>query len=743
MRQIKPQAALLQTKPTQIGQCALLGVAAGVGFRLSDPRILVHEATVWEALKVAPSSAPLPAPTLRKRHAEWLMLGHSLHDCPDAMPGQRVSWTCSIRLAESRKILSCAAKLVAGPRGWRASLATDHRLAARGQGGENPVGTTARVPALQLLGAAGISEAPDAGTGPIGTEWPCRQRWMPDRPGRIEVMAGDGTHMGFPAAMDSRYFQSAPSNQWAGQAAWASGSAYELLGLGPDGQGFSGRLPNLVPRLLCTRRSGPAAIELSSELQTVWFLPDHDIGVLWWTAELGCEYFDDDQVDECLLAFHEEGADVPTDRLRAFGDRRKDLLDNDPALHADTVLMPDIERGWTWEVIVGSADHPRFGLLPRPYRETCARLSAHLASLAEASQRVGDAQARQERLAEAERAMAGVPATPPGTTDWRERLREGDLAGLDDALICDADLSGLVLRGWQAKALRFERCRLDASEWVGCRLEGSAFVDCDFRGSRFESNFWQGAYFKACQFTDTVWCSDHAENSMFDNCRLDRFRITSGQWRQSTWIDCRGDGGLLQDLQLDGMSLSTTRLSNWHWSGLVGDGLGLVRCDLDGLRIDRCVLEKCSVVQSALRSCRWNRCTTRTTVFGDQSSIEKGRFEDCLFDACSWNGLGARGIVVSNCNFASFVAQRLDAVGSSWRASVLDGTNAAYADFAGASFERCSLGQTSFHGANLIDTHMQACNLVGATTGWALTSPRPAWSDNLDINHQTLPRRHA
>jgi uncharacterized protein YjbI with pentapeptide repeats len=744
MRQIKPQSGLLQTTPTQIGPDAFLGVAAGIGFRLGDPRILVHEATVWEAIKQAPTSAPLPAPTLPKRHAEWLMMGHSVHPCPDARPGQQVDWTCSVRLGPCTKTLSCAAAATALPgQPTIARLATDHALAARGVGAENPVGTSVHAPPLQLVGVLGISAAAVAGTGPIGTEWPTRQQWMPPRPGKVEEMARDGTHMGWPAALDRRFFQLAPPNQWSDRSTWESGAEYELRALGPGGRGCAGRLPALAPRLLCTHRGAPAALDVQTVLQTVWFLPDLDLGVMWWTGAIPGEYFDDDQVTELLLAFHGIGDVVPADALLAFGARRKSLEDHDPLLHADTLLMPPLARGWTWEIIVNSSDHPRFGLLPRSHAETCARLAANLAMLTESGQRMGDAETRQQQLAAADAALREVPPAAADTRDWHSRLARVPLEGVDDEVIRDADLGGMSFTGWHARAVRFERCRLDSTQWLDCHLEESAFVDCSFKSAKFQETVWRGSTFKGCDLSDVECRGDRAETLTLDTCRLDRFRATAGQWKQVSLIGCRGQGGALHEMRIDTLALSGTSLPDWHWRGLHADGIGLVRSHLDRLRLDDCTLDKASVVQSSLSASRWDRCQVRMGVFGAGSTLEGSRLVDCLFQASSWNELDARDIAVAHCGFSSFTAQRLNAVGSIWQHALLDGTNAMNADFAGATFEQCSMKDTMLHGANLTKTRVHRCNLVDARTGWALTSPRPAWSGNLEIGHLAIPRRQS
>jgi len=110
MRHIKPQAALIATARTQIGATPMLAISIGVGFRLSDPTILVHEAAVWEALKAATPSVPLAEVAMPKRCAEWLLAGESVHRITAADHRGMVEWNASVELDGVRKTVSCRVK---------------------------------------------------------------------------------------------------------------------------------------------------------------------------------------------------------------------------------------------------------------------------------------------------------------------------------------------------------------------------------------------------------------------------------------------------------------------------------------------------------------------------------------------------------------------------------------------------------------------------------------------------------
>ncbi|WP_039756210.1 hypothetical protein, partial [Chromobacterium haemolyticum] len=131
-KHIKPQSALLSTSRTQIGVQAQLRIAAGIGFRLSDPRVLAHEAAVWEAIKATEPALPLHEPGMPKRYAEWLLLGHA-HYRAGREVAAKVDWVASVELAGvGKKVLCQAPAAPAADGSLHARLALDPRQAAAG-----------------------------------------------------------------------------------------------------------------------------------------------------------------------------------------------------------------------------------------------------------------------------------------------------------------------------------------------------------------------------------------------------------------------------------------------------------------------------------------------------------------------------------------------------------------------------------------------------------------------------------
>ncbi|QTB50899.1 DUF2169 family type VI secretion system accessory protein [Burkholderia pseudomallei] len=737
MRHIKPQAALVATTNTQIGAQPMLGISVGIGFRLDQPSILVHEAAVWEALKAAAPSLPLYEAALPKQRAEWLLAGHSVHAVGAGARARDVDWTAWVELDGVRKVVSCATSLgdEQAQSGY-ARIAVDHRHAAAGGARENPFGVASGTPPLQQLRTFGVGPAPLAAMGAINPDWPERAQWMPTRPGTLDAMAQDGTHMGWPADVDLRFFQQAAPDQWARGECWTPGARFELSGFGPRGEGFAGELPRLAPVALVTRNGRPGIERLSFKQQTAWFLPDRGIGVLWWNGAVALDFLLDDSPTMLVTAFKDEAERIDIDALMKFADQRADLNCTDPLQQADHELMPAITRGWTWEMILDTEDHPRFAPAPRGYEEVRARVEQNRRELVEAR----DASERLSAFEEANR-NAKLPGAPRGGENWRTRLRQAKTPELANVTIRDADLSSLRFDGWKFDDVRFERCTLDRSEWTNCRLNQVHAVDCSFADVKMSDGWWKGGKIQRCNLERSAWLNVEIERISLDECRLDDLKVAGGSW---SMLSMQGRGGVrgdVQDVQWNSVSWSEVSAPGWTWTRVRADDLAIVECAMAGLAVSQCTLAKPSILLTDLSASVWQRSMLTFAVLSHGTSINGARLTDCVFKSSSLQELRADRVQVDHCSFMQLNAQHLHAQQSHWSRTVLDGANVMHAQLTGTSFDRCSLKEAMFYGADMRQTRMRDCNLVRVRTSWIHPPEAGAWRGNLSAGQLDVPRR--
>ena len=343
MQVSKPQSALLQTAPIQIGKTAFLGISVGVGFRLSDPRVLCHEASVWTALSQVPSSVALTEVCLPKQYAEWMLIGHATQQIGPKNTKGKVQWNCSVKLADVERSLVCQAhwsnvKMV--------RLQLDPRHAWCGSEQENPCGASSQATQLHSRTLLGPALDPLAATGPLDMRWTARARFRPTMHATPGEAASDGSHFGWPAHTDVRYFQQAPQSQWFNAASWPLGAAYAMSGFGPKGDGYSRCLPTLSARA-AHKEFGSSHFEAIDLLQqTIWFLPDSDIGVMWWRGQIRLAYLLEDPVQHLVIALSDASEPVRMQAIADVANKRAQRKERDFACESDHWLMPSVSKGW-------------------------------------------------------------------------------------------------------------------------------------------------------------------------------------------------------------------------------------------------------------------------------------------------------------------------------------------------------------------------------------------------------------
>ncbi|AUH51026.1 type VI secretion protein [Chromobacterium sp. ATCC 53434] len=733
LRHIKPQAALISTSRTQIGPQAMLRIGVGIGFRLSDPRILAHETACWEAIKAAQPSLALFEPAMPKLHAEWLLLGSSTYHGA-AEDESWIDWLASAELAGVRKTVSCRAFGQPAADGHlQASLAIDHRYAAAGAAAENPFGLVGTSPPLQQRHGLGDRPSPLAAMGPLGCDWPERKQWQPRFAGSVEAMAGDGTHMGWPAATDLRIFQQAAPDQWLDEPCWPADSRYLLRGFGD----VEGQLPAVQAIVLASRSGGLLDERPALSLQTIWLLPDADLGVMWWNGALPLEYVLDDGVDRLVVGFKDRAECLDFEALATFAERRGRTEDQDPLLLADHALMPDIDRGWVWEQILDKADHPRFSPPPRRYGEVHARLEQGRETLRQAHASQAKLQAF---VRDRDGALASLPQAPRDETDWRAWLR-GEPAQWKALTIRDADLNGFGFERRELRQVRFERCRLDHSHWKQCLLEEVLFVDCSMAGVTMDALQWKGGRLTRCNLGSSIWNDTTLDGVGWDDCRLNDIAINGGEWKAVTLQGEGGAGGRVNHARWRQVSWCQTRAEDWCFNDLQADGLGLMECRLTNGRFQHCRLLKFSALATDLTGSHWQRCHLRFAVLSHGSALRQARLEDCELISCSWQELLAEHLRLERCACLRLHAQRLKAPDSLWLDSVLDGMNAMHAQLQRSRFENCALNEALFYGADLDGGSVTGCNLIDAKTAWMRGAAGEGWHDNLETGRLEWPKR--
>jgi uncharacterized protein YjbI with pentapeptide repeats len=331
MKIVKPMSLCALHKPYRHGGRNYFVVAALGFFKLGadNPRLLSENLEWPRVLKALPAGQALDE-AMPKERAEVLVLG-SAHS-----PGGRTCTELRVRVcvAGIDKTL-----LVTGEREWRAHfgrrravgkptpfsvmpLTYERAFGGPGHAG-NPLGCGYAPPLAAILsgptrGCLPNIALPDqpparswrrsapAGFGPLQSGWAPRKH----RYGTYDKHWLQHDAPGFARDLDRGVFNLAPPDQQRTQF-FSGGEPYCLQNLHPQQPVIAGVLPRLQARAFIQKvgQDPSMATEVTMRMDTVWFLPELELGVLVFHGETAID--DSDALDVAALMVAYEAPDAP------------------------------------------------------------------------------------------------------------------------------------------------------------------------------------------------------------------------------------------------------------------------------------------------------------------------------------------------------------------------------------------------------------------------------------------------
>jgi uncharacterized protein YjbI with pentapeptide repeats len=717
MRVVKPQPALANFSPTQWGSQAQMCVAIGVGFRLSDPRILAHEASVWEALRATPTVAPLSEVGMAKQSAEWLLAGQTQCVFSSLELGLVRDWTAQVRLAKSEKKISAQSKLMEDAHGRTLGcLSVDHTESIQGANAANPAGHPGASAPLQLMTWTGPQPAALAGMTPIDARWPARRQWMPQFSSTLEGMAADGSHMGWPKDTDKRYFQQAAPDQWSNELAWPQGANYELRGFGAGACGFKGSLPKLSPEIVMVRGEATESVVLVQ--QTVWFLPDHDLGVMWWSGSVNLSHPLDDSLSMMVVALREVGLNAKAADMLEFAKRRTNLKAPDISAQSDLPLLPALGNGWAWEQILNADQHPRDRRVPLSYGQLREQITEEEERMAKVDSEMQELHHEPSALALTKPTLSNAEHDPKA---WKTQLAKSKDQQLSDQTFTQQNFKGHDWTGWALTNVRFVSCVMDSVCWKNCVFENVEFIDTSFDQSQWINVSWAQGEMTRCKADRAKWQNTSLTHLRWVACELNACEVKGGKWTH-LWMD-------------DVKWLSS------FWRELSTENLAVMNSKLQGLRVRECTLDKLSVLESDASGSQWVQSRFIHTAFVQGTDLSGSLWQDCDCTNTCWSGLMAPRARIEHCSFSNLNAQSAHLELSVWLFCKLDDAQFLNADLRQASFESTSLRGALLSGALLQKSQVTNSNLMHVNTANSVQSSAGLWRNNLVAGAVMLPER--
>jgi hypothetical protein len=165
-----------------------------------------------------------------------------------------------------------------------------------------------------------------AGFGPLQPMHPDRMKYHGtyDKDYKIKF------YPGYPDDHNWKFFLCAPKDQWI-QGFFKGNEYFEIHNMHPEFPLIKGSLPGLYPRCFINKNNNFS--ELSLNLDTVWFFPEKNLGLLIFRGVIEVEDDEADSVDEILCSY-ENMADKPKTQnyymnaLRLRKDNNDEFLNN-------------------------------------------------------------------------------------------------------------------------------------------------------------------------------------------------------------------------------------------------------------------------------------------------------------------------------------------------------------------------------------------------------------------------------
>lgn len=720
-----------------------LAIAAIGFFRLGqDCERLLPDAAQW------PLVLPLLAPgmaldeVMPKRRGEALLLG-SAH-APGAAP---LACMCvRMQVGPIDKVLR-----VVGERSWGYSLRRGYQVGAarpftrmaldwsHAYGGAghpaNPGGRgyaglrgvlTGAMPNLEYAGTPVRSHwrrlAP-AGYGPIAPD--CAPRHGKAGSYGARWLASEAP--GFASDIDWSVFNRAPRDQWL-PAYFSGGEAYRLEGMHPDRPLIEGSLPRLAARAFMLAPGAPAdeAREVALALDTVWFLPEQELGILVYHGETVIGDSDGLDVGAVMVAYEQAGAPKSLAHYRQVLALRGDPLQAAQHLFNEAQLAPALsvastarnaqvdgaERAaalarnqrqldeldrehWQQAGQAAPAGHQSARAEPPPFSAPGAR------ALASGDFDLAPVVAGAKALADAARERAAGQATPAAAApdpaaQWAAALARAIVPAYDllpaGETGCDPVIAGQLA---QLDQLRSQGRLADAS-WQQARGAVLA-APAQRRAARRAASVAAAA---------PLLCAT-AATLLGEQVRAWRASGVSLAGRDLAGADLRGidlAGADLRETLFDGADLSGARLGGANLQGAVLLGAALARADLDGANLDGANLCASAAAGASLRGASLRKA------HAGAADWRAADLTGAVLDQLVALRIDLRGAILDQVHAHSAMLMQAQADDSSWRGADLDTVTAPR-----ASLQRADFSAARLRACTLIDADLRASVWDGAS----------------------------
>ncbi|MFO6419203.1 DUF2169 domain-containing protein [Hylemonella sp. W303a] len=764
MKVIKPSQLCVLTRPFNQDEQSWLAVAVIGFFPLGRPSLLfLDEAEQWpKALKALPKNKPLDE-VFPKTRGEWLLAGSAY--APEGKPVQ--SLDVSIRVGDVSKTLR-----VRGDRRWyygpwyrqtealqflsmpltleRAYGGPRHPANPEGCGYTgNPLagwigrneGALPNIERPERPVRGHVRKGEPVGLGPLDPSKPPRRRHAGNFGRRWQERKLQGMGLN----MDPRFFQTAPEDQWA-SGPWQGGERYRLEHLHPQRPVIEGLLPDARARVLARTKDTGAVRAVDMAMDTVWFFPDHLLGVVVYHGKVAVSDPDALDVDAVLAAYeHPSATRSLSHYLQALADR------TDPetaVLHAmsDAPLIP-----------VESAQARALRQKTRQAKRAAAEEAQRQRREAHTQELGGSAHTTQKtQAAKAEAAPAGATAVAP-TSPMADAL--GGPLDLEAVRSGDIDMAAWLANLKAKTGDMREQAQQSAREVLSVAVAHAQPVDLAKEKQRLYETAskpaWDLLDAQALTSTDDQQFIQGVDPQDLSKARAEfsRVQVLQRQARRavlkpsspalptelSAWL-----GNLVRHWRGSGLALTGRDLAGADLRGVDFSGADLREtifeaCDLRGAKFSAADLRSASLVgariaqadfsQARMEGANLSACDAQGARFAG-ADLRKAwamaaDLRECVLDDAVLDELLAQKLVLHGASLRRVSADRallleLQGEGSRWDGAQLSTGNLLKAQLNGTSWrgarlKRCVLLDARLAHADLSEATLEKCLAIGAS----------------------------
>ncbi|MEO1192104.1 MAG: DUF2169 domain-containing protein [Pseudomonadota bacterium] len=363
MRLFKPRRLSVMTRPLEEPPHFLFVVTSFLMFDIDEPDVPLLDQALWPFVaeqldgRALDVGMPKPfgefmvigdaiAPNERPQQAMWVEIKLAGREKVARVFGDRL-WTIDqdtgeVRMTDPAPFL----RMPLNPSHAFGGLAFEKNPLGRGFGAAAALAQGESVPLPNIEDPETLMLSPEEVVEPLflaalDAAWPQRR----DRLGTFDKAWLEKQHPGHPLDTDWSFYNEAPKDQWL-DGFFTGDETYEIYGMDKTGQGVTGRLPDLYPRIFVKRSSAESGlVELQGRADTLWLFPNHRKGVLAFRAVTDCA--DEDASDvECVMAACERRSDRtrPIDYYAEEYLKRTDPETGAFHLTNDSALMPPLPQ---------------------------------------------------------------------------------------------------------------------------------------------------------------------------------------------------------------------------------------------------------------------------------------------------------------------------------------------------------------------------------------------------------------